>query len=55
MEDRMVCDKCGKPIDAQASCYQLRVGSFEEDPDNDGELDFQAAEDVGYYHEGCSP
>lgn len=48
------CSECKKVILNEDKCYQVRYGYWKEhdaqDPGN-----FEAEEDVAYYHEDCYP
>jgi len=50
----ILCAECHKVIMQGDRCYQVRYGYWwEEDAQDPGE--FEAEEDVAYYHEKCLP
>lgn len=45
------CKNCNRPLKDGEMCYQLRLGTFRSDSITDA--DFDAEEDVEYYHADC--
>lgn len=50
----IICSECHKVVKDGDRCYQVRYGNWVEyDAQDPGE--FEAKEDVAYYHEDCFP